>query len=183
MPDEVEKRIAFAIGHTKPLAETHPHLQTFAAFLEDFNKETARGAALAAAAFIDDLLEKTVIAFLADNESGPKLTRGFGAPLGTFAARVAACHAMGLISDRECRECEIIRKVRNEFAHKIRMSFDDDKVRGLCASLTFSAAPIEGGKFDARGQFTSAAVSLILHLTNRPHYVGERRLKYQDWKY
>lgn len=35
----------------RPLAETHPHLKDFTVFLEEFNEETERGAALAAAAF------------------------------------------------------------------------------------------------------------------------------------
>ncbi len=36
------------------LSEIHPHLVGFIDFLEDFNKETERGAALAAAAMLDE---------------------------------------------------------------------------------------------------------------------------------
>jgi len=181
MADE-DKKIARNIGHTRPLEETHPHLMGFVEFLGEFNKETARGAALAAGAFLDDLLGAIINAFLVLNDSRRKLTDGFNAPLGTLSARIAACHAMGLISDGEARECELVRKVRNEFAHKVKMSFDDEKVRGLCSLMTMSAKSYPGVNVDARGQFTTAAVALILDLTNRPHYVSQQALKYQNWK-
>ena len=177
-----EKRIAVAVGHTRPLEETRPHLKDFVAFLEEFNKETARGASLAAASFLDDLLARTIAAFLIPNDSSFALTNGFNAPLSTLAARIAACHALGLISEQEYKECELIRKIRNEFAHKVHMSFKNDRVRSLCASLTMSAKPYEGVHVDTRGQFTSAAVALLMNLTNRAHYVSHKALAYGNWK-
>jgi mannitol operon repressor len=166
----------------RPFEETHPHMKDFAAFLDDFNEETERGAALAAAAFLDNLLERVLGAFLIPNDSGFNLTKGFNAPLGTLAARIAACHAMGLISEDEYKECELIRKVRNEFAHKVKMSFDDHRVKGLCSSLKMSAKPYGDVTVSIRGRFTTAAVALILNLTNRPHYVAQQPLKFQNWK-
>ena len=166
----------------RPFEETHPHLKEFASFLDDFNKETERGAALAAAAFLDDLLRKTLEGFLVQSETARSLLVGFNAPLGSFAARIAAAHAMGLISDNERRECDLIRRVRNEFAHKIKMSFDDDRLRDLCDALQLSAKPYGTVTVSTRGQFTPAAVALILNLTNRPHYVSLRSLKFGDWR-
>lgn len=165
----------------RPFEDTHPHLKDFAEFLEEFNKETERGAALAAAAFLDSMLERILAAFFIPNNSGLELTAGFNAPLGNFAARAAACHAMGLISEDEFKECTLIRKVRNEFAHKVRMSFNNDKVKGLCSSLKYGAKPYKDVTVSTRGKFTTAAVGLILSLTNRPHYVSKKTLAYQDW--
>lgn len=51
MTDEPEKRMACAVGRMRPIEETHPHLKEFVAFLGEFNKETPRGACLAAPAF------------------------------------------------------------------------------------------------------------------------------------
>ena len=31
-------------------------------------------------------------------------------------------------------------------------------------------------------RFTTAAVAVIMNLFNRPHYVGERALKYENWQ-
>jgi DNA-binding MltR family transcriptional regulator len=116
--------------------------------------------------------------FLIPNDSGFSLVEGFNAPFGTLSARIAACHAMGLISETEFREAEIVRKVRNEFAHKVKMSFKDDRVRSLCANMKFSVP----GEASPRGQFTSAAIVLVMNLTNRPHYVAQRALTYGEWK-
>jgi mannitol operon repressor len=167
----------------RPFEETHPHLKDFATFLDDFNKETERGAALAAAAFIDDLLQRTLSAFLLDTETASDLLVGFNAPLGTLSARIAGAHAMGLISEDERRECDLIRKVRNEFAHKVPMSFDNERVRGLCSALTYSAKPYGDVTVSTRGAFSTAAVSLILNLTNRPHYVALERLTHKNWRH
>lgn len=172
------KEVDFEFPPSRPFSITHPHLKDFSEFLTEFNKETERGAALAAAAFLDDLLGRVISNFLISNDSGHALMDGFNAPFGTLSARIAACHAMGLISDIEFRECEIVRKVRNEFAHKVKMSFENDRVKSLCALMKGSVP----GEKKARGQFTSAAVILILNLTNRPHYVAQRSLKYGEWE-
>lgn len=159
-----------------------PYLKPFTEFLDDFNKESERGAALSATAYIDHLLERTLTAFLIPNDSGSALTSGFNAPLGAFSARIAVCHAMGLISEVEFKECNLLRRIRNKFAHAIRMSFKDQELAGLCSSLQFSAKPYGDVKVDARGKFTTSAVDVILRFTNRPHYVGQKALKYEEWK-
>jgi mannitol operon repressor len=186
MTEEEKRRRKSAVKRVRdrlrPFEETHPHPKDFAAFLEDFNKETERGAALAAAAFLDELLQRTLAAFLLSTETAFDLLEGFNAPLGTLSARIAAAHAMGLISEIERRECDLVRKIRNEFAHKVKMSFDDDRVKGLCSALTYSAKPNGDVTGSTRGRFTTAAVALIVNLTNRPHYVGQQALRYQDSK-
>ncbi|SYZ53810.1 hypothetical protein CPBF367_18870 [Xanthomonas arboricola pv. juglandis] len=123
----------------RPLTETHPHLNGFINFLADFNKETERGAALAAAAMLDELLSRVIESFLIQNKGSKALLDGFNAPLGAFSARIAAAFALGLISEAEHRECDLIRKVRNAFAHEIKVSFNAEKVVSLCAHLQFAA--------------------------------------------
>ncbi|WP_082387889.1 transcriptional regulator [Achromobacter xylosoxidans] len=165
----------------RSFSDTHPHLREFAAFLEDFGRETERGAALAAAAMLDDLLGRVLGSFMIRNKGGRDLLEGFNAPLGSFSARIAASFACGLISEAEYKECELIRKIRNEFAHQISVSFKSQKIAGLCGSLKYSAQSYGSVHVDERGQFTTAAVALILNLTNRPHYVGQKRLQVTNW--
>ncbi|HUN84808.1 MAG TPA: MltR family transcriptional regulator [Terracidiphilus sp.] len=167
----------------RPLEETHPHLKEFTAFLDSLNKESDRGAVLIAAAMLDDLLGKSVRAFLIDHKEVENLLEGFNAPLGTLSSRALAAFSLGVISEREYRECDRLRKVRNIFAHNVHSAFKDQKVKEICANLEFSAKGPPEAPVDAKGQYTTAAVGLILGLTNRPHYVALRRLKYGDWKY
>ncbi len=122
----------------RPLSETHPHLKDFTAFLDEFNKESDRGVALITVAMLDDLLEKIILAFLIETAESPRLVTGFNAPLGTFSARSIACYSLGLISEPEYRECDNLRKIRNEFAHNVHQSFEDQKVKDICRNLTYA---------------------------------------------
>src|SRR5436190_12579458 len=83
------------------------------------------------------------------NASAEALLDGFNAPLGTFSSRIAACHALGLISEAEFRECQIFRRARNRFAHEIHITFADQAVMDLSNNLT-GAIREEGIEFSVR---------------------------------
>jgi mannitol operon repressor len=55
------------------------------AFLPVLNKESERGAVLTACSFIDELLRRTLLAYLIEGKVSKTLIDGFNAPLGTFA--------------------------------------------------------------------------------------------------
>ena len=82
------------------------------------------------------LICDAIAAFLIDNKSVEKLLAGFNAPLGSLSTRIAACHALGLITDEEAKQSDILRKVRNEFAHKIEVTFENGAVKDLCNNLS-----------------------------------------------
>jgi mannitol operon repressor len=166
----------------KALLDTHPHLADFNKFLGEMNKETERGTALIACVMLDNLLEKTIRSFLVQDSDIDLLLRGFNAPLGTFSSRIQACYSMGLISTQEYGECLILKKVRNVFAHGVHVSFKDQNIVDLCKRLTLGIMDIKGWDTGARRQFTTAAIVIILDLTNRPHYVSQARLNVVNWK-
>lgn len=165
----------------RPLTETNPHLKDFVPFLDDLNKETARGAVLVAAAYLERQLGEIVASFVVEGRPAKDLLEGFNAPLGTFAARAAAAEAMGLISADEFGDLQRIRKIRNEFAHNHRATFDDPGITRLCSALRHSAKDYGDVVVGTRGQFTTAALALILSFTNRPHYVSKQRLTRMAW--
>jgi hypothetical protein len=167
----------------RPFEETHPHLGEFKKFLDASNKESERGLALICAAMLDDLLGQCIGAFLLDHTETRRLLEGFNAPLGTLSSRTLAGFALGVLSESEYRECEKLRKIRNVFAHNIHASFEDQNVRDICSNLEFSAKDYGDVRLGARAQYATAATSLILGLTNSPHYVGLRRLEFGGWPY
>ena len=69
------------------------------------------------------------------------------------------------------------------FAHDHRATFSDRSIIDRCRNLTFSAKDYGDVVADARAQFTTAAVSLILNFTNRPHYVSRKRPAFGPWPY
>jgi mannitol operon repressor len=167
----------------KPFEEAYPHLRDFREFLDVLNKESERGAALISAAMIDDLLGRCIRSFLLDHKDVEPLLEGFNAPLGSLSARTVGAFALGLLSTDEYNDCQYIRKVRNAFAHDVHASFQDQKISNFCSNLRLCAQDYGTVHVDARGRYTTSAVSVILNLTNRPHYAAARRLQYVQWPY
>ena len=165
------------------LLDTHPSLKEFGPFLDDLNRESERGVVLISASYLERQLKEIISALLCEGDASTRLLEGFNAPLDTLGARAAAAAALGLISGQEYRELETIRKIRNEFAHDHRTSFADQDIADRCRNLTFSAKDYGDVVVGSRGQFTTAAVAFIMNLTNRSHYVSEKRLKFENWPY
>lgn len=160
------------------------HLKQLSAFLLEFNDESERGAALLAASMLDEQLKAILEAFLIEGKHQDKLLKDFNPPLGTLSSRLEACAAMGLVSEQEYAEIDVIRRVRNEFGHGLGVTFDTKKVSALCAKLTMSVGNVaKAGEppVGPKPRFVTAAVSVIVLLTNRAHYVAKKRLESQSW--
>ena len=151
----------------------------FSRLLPELNKESERGQVLVVCSYLDELLRRVLLAFFQIGPTSDRLVTGFNAPLGTLSTRVKAAYALGLISEREFKECETLRRIRNHFAHEIHMSFADQSIRSLCDNLTMAARPTN----NARHLYATAATSLLLKLNNRPHYVAQTRRGPQQWPY
>jgi hypothetical protein len=173
----------------QPFEVTRPHLAEFSAFLPELNKESDRGRVLIATSFIEELMKRTLFAFFLENDTSSSLVEGFNAPLGSLATRSAAAFALGLISERELKETDTLRRIRNLFAHHVHVSFENQNVGDLCKNLTMAAQDYSSAQdhhtviVDARGRFSTAAVALVLNLTNRPHYVSRQRRQFIEWPY
>ena len=155
--------------------------KAFAAFVQEIGRESDRGLALVGAAFIDEKLADVLAAFLRQGAAG--LLRGKNAPLGAFSARIEMCHALGLIEDIERHECDYIRKIRNEFAHRVTgASFAEGKVRDLCSNLR-SAMPEPDYPRGAtsRFEFQNAVITMGSRLFYRAEYVEKERRTPKQW--
>jgi mannitol operon repressor len=158
-------------------------LQDFSAFLREFQNETDRGAALVGAAMIDDRLEETLRAFMVSNKAADSLFDGGNAPLGTFSSRIDAAFGLGLVDAHEHRECHVIRRVRNEFAHrKHGVTFADEKISALCATLQ---SDLPGGRESFQGKprhvFVNAVVLITMALTYRAEWVQNEKRVTRSW--
>ncbi|TJV67883.1 MAG: transcriptional regulator [Mesorhizobium sp.] len=162
--------------------KANPHLKDFLPFLDTHNAESPRGAVMVACSYLDEQLRGIIDAYLIEDSDKAVLLDGFNAPLGTFSARIKAAHSLGLISDVERDDCDTLRKIRNEFAHSHRASFDDRKVINLCNNLHHSAKSYGDVTVNTFGLFSTAAVGLVLSLVNRAHYVAIERLTKREWK-
>ena len=159
-----------------------PEIEELSEFLIEFNKESDRGAALNAASVLDDWLEKILHEFLAYNKSAQNLLNGFNAPLGTFSAKIAATHALGLIQDNEFEEITIIRKIRNEFGHSWKgLSFNSEGIINLVNNLPW-LGPSEYEKTSGpRVRFNAAVAILLTDLMWRPRLVRNEKREVKLW--
>jgi mannitol operon repressor len=161
------------------IEETLPRLKEFTDFLPTINKESERGVVLIFCSFIDELMRRVLLAFLVDDKRHATLVEGFNAPLGTFAARIRAASALGLLAPDEVAECDLLRKVRNVFSHEVTVSFGDDGIVKLCARLRYMKAD---DVTSPRTQFITAATNVIMRLVNRPHAVAQMRRQVTYWQ-
>ncbi len=159
-----------------------PEIQELSEFLNEFNKETDRGAALNAASVLDEWLLNILKGFLADNKSSKDLLDGFNAPLGTFSARAAAAHSLGLIQDNEFQEITIIRKIRNEFGHAWRgISFDTQKISDLTSNLSWLGPKDLESTSGPRIRFNFAVAILLSDLLWRSRLVKKNKIVAKAW--
>lgn len=86
-------------------------------FTELVAKQDDRAMILSMAAFIEEALGRLLVAYFRDCKATRELVEGFNAPLGTLSARIKAAYSFGLVSEEQYRDMEILRKVRNAFAH------------------------------------------------------------------
>lgn len=107
----------------------------FLAVVAKFDGESDRGAVLVCSSYLEDLLKQLLRTNLKEGEGLRELFDGINPPLGSFSARIAACHAMGLIDERMRRDLHIVRKIRNEFAHNWDANLSAGSLADRCIEL------------------------------------------------
>jgi hypothetical protein len=109
--------------------------------IPDFFKEIGavdnhRGAALLLATHLEDALQFALINRLKINHKRFNDIFGYDAPMGTFDRKVRVAHAIGMITDETRLTLDVIRRIRNAFAHAlIPISFNTPQVTNACSLL------------------------------------------------
>lgn len=98
--------------------------------------ESDRVCAIIGCCLLEEDLERTLRSRTAKGlevNQVESLFQGYG-PLSTFSAKIALCHVFGFITEAMFHDLEIIRRIRNKFAHEYgkREFFDDDTFQRLC---------------------------------------------------
>lgn len=134
----------------------------FAAFRTALTDESDRGCALFAAAYLDIAVCDLIRSSLIEHKNiDDELFTGT-APISTFSARIRLAFYMGKISKAMRSDLEIIRKIRNDFAHHaVALSFDTEAIANRCRALKFSYHEHDE---KARAHFTAAASGLLATL-------------------
>lgn len=129
------------------------------AFRRELTPESDRGCALFAAAYLDRALSDLLYVFLvAGKKIEEDLFKG-NTPLSSFSSRIKMAFYLGLISNDVRRDLDLIRAIRNDFAHHpVPMSFSTQSVANRCNELTNS---YHAKGASPRNHFTSAVFGLL----------------------
>jgi hypothetical protein len=141
----------------------------------EIERQPDRGAALVAAALLEEQLLHTIKSALTRHESVEhKMFQGDG-PLATFSAKIDLGLLLGLYTPQIHKQFHRIRKIRNEFAHNMKpITFRSQQVRDLCANLKFGPRSqrvfFEPFEHMEPGDFKDIATELakVLRPTNVP---------------
>jgi len=128
-------------------------------FRQSLDFESDRGCALFAASFIDDALAILLRSSLvSDNKIEQALFNGT-APLATFSSRISMSFYLGKLSLPCRQDLDVVRRIRNEFAHRAdAISFTDKVIADRCRALHFSLREKDAAP---RSHFTSATCALL----------------------
>jgi len=163
-----------------------PDLKYFAEFLAEFQKESERGAALVGAALLDARLERILRSHFVEGKCAEELLGGGNAPLASFSSRIKCCYVLGLITTGERKDLEIVRAIRNAFAHEEHgLTFENNKIKGLCTSLA-SRRPsdmVEDHGYSPRARFTDAVIFNSMQLWYRPEHAQPLKCAERAWPY
>jgi DNA-binding MltR family transcriptional regulator len=128
------------MARKRPPTTSEEIIQRRDELFEALSKESDRGVVLISASFLGEALEsllraKFSLRYPKSKSSINPLFDTFG-PLYSFSAKVKICYAIDLIGGWMYRDLEIVRKLRNNFAHSVGIArFDLPEVVKLTEEL------------------------------------------------
>ncbi|MBI1836459.1 MAG: hypothetical protein HYR91_04250 [Flavobacteriia bacterium] len=138
-------------------------------FNEQFNYDNNdRAIVVVGVAYLEDLLLFCLENYFPSNSSTVKKMLNHTGIIGNFSAKTDLLYSLGFISKIIKNDLDKIGQIRNAFAHKIIISFDDEKIKELCSQLKWHEismnmnAPKEA---TSRNVFQVGVNTLVAHLS------------------
>ncbi|MGH1460743.1 MAG: MltR family transcriptional regulator [Neptuniibacter sp.] len=130
-----------------------------------FREESDRACAVLGAALLDARLEGL---FRSRFKHGADELLSNSGPLGTFSARSQLAFALDWIDANVFHDLNVIRKIRNEFAHSFdhELSFTDQSIEDRCKNLRTPAALIDGHEVAIKTPNRQLSTSVIRAMAN-----------------
>ena len=150
-------------------------------FAEQLLAETDRGVVLSSASLLETCLGELIGAFLSDSPESRRLLDGPSGGLSTFSARIDAAFALGLIQEDELHDLQIVRRIRNRFAHTWEAgTLDDPELSPLCRDLPSFDDP-QLCQVPARRHFIEAVLMMLSDFAGRGKHVKRERRRKRRW--
>jgi len=151
--------------------------------LQRTERESDRGAATQTGAFLDDTLREILEHFMVPDAKVLKQLFNPEGSLGTFGARITLAYLLGLIDREEFDECRTLKRIRNRFAHRVTVAFNDADIAKWTEQLRYGTrlALLQPPNPTPRQRFLSSTVTLALQLHGRWDAVGKMRREPGRW--
>lgn len=116
--------------------------QSFNYLDSEIKSVSDRACAIVCGAFLDNLIQELLLEFLCtDSKTQDNKLFSQNGPLSTFSSKILLAYRLGLISKYEYDYLNLIRKIRNSFAHDLTIdSFECEPIREL---LSNNLPPVE----------------------------------------
>lgn len=153
-----------------PILLLPPEIADLQRLLDDVNAENARGTerglVLVWTSILDEILRRALASFFVDSHRDVDALLGTNGPAGTFSGRTKLAYLLGLIARDEMQAIDQLRKIRNDFAHRIGVSLEDPPMRAKCEQL-YEKVVGDGIRLDARLKFSGVCGRLFSLLLSR----------------
>jgi len=161
--------------------------ESFESLLANLQAESDRGCVLIAAAYLDDTLEMLLRTYFANDAASVRkavdpLFSGLG-PLSSLSAKTKLAFALKLIDPHQFHNLEMVRKIRNRFAHSFEgAALSSQELADQISSLILTDSAEERMKVrpetvqEAKLRFTIAVSYLIGFLQECTVAVGENAI-------
>lgn len=138
-----------------------------------FHNETDRGAAVLAGSYFENHLGTYLESMVVDKTLIKQIfgTNGF---LSTFSQRIDFAQAFGVLSKRDCERMNLVRKIRNHFAHHPKSaSFTEQPVSDWVRQMAEKALDNEGKPLFNAGESGKnvylLTIAMLTLSTQAPH--------------
>jgi mannitol operon repressor len=138
--------------------------------------------ALICGAVFDEALKDLILAFLIESSISPKLVNHRG-PLATFDAKIRMAYTLGLVDKDEFHDLDLIREIRNEFAHKLERHFEEPVIARKCRALRKKRFNLPDYELDDSPKFLliKATLHILYNILDRTREVAEQPLSFR-WR-
>ncbi len=124
------------------MAFTETDLKRQLVLLNEIENQTDRGTVIVAAAWLDEELKSALQGKCIKDEKALKNMFEGSSPLGAFSSKIELAYLLGITTRNQYLDLHIIRKIRNEFAHKLMskeieaLEFSTPNIMDRCMSIS-----------------------------------------------
>lgn len=147
-----------------------PSEEELEALFQSMQRDGPRGCAVVASAMVEDVLNGAILdrCVSLNKDEHSRLFEASG-PLSTFSSKIAIAYAFGIIGPKTRHDLNLLREIRNAFAHAMRsITFDTKEVVDMLKNFNALKEP-HNASIKNQLKFVIATRMVMLQLVCKMH--------------